>query len=103
MKMKGENIFKAARLALLALLLEQRGPGRPKKREWDTAALASLLGVSQRSIQRDLHQAQQVRYMFRKISLGRLSQVVDSKPKNLRKEARNDSDDPRREESRHLP
>jgi len=52
---------RAARLAYLVLLLESRGPGRPRKRQFDTAEIAHHLGVTQRSIQRDLHLAQQVR------------------------------------------
>ena len=54
------RLNKAARIAYLALLLGERGVGRPRKQEIDTAAIAARLGVTQRSIQRDLHYAQQV-------------------------------------------
>jgi hypothetical protein len=54
------SLAKAARIAYLVLLIRTRGPGRPRKMEFDTANLAILLGVTQRSIQRDLHFAGQV-------------------------------------------
>lgn len=62
-------LHKAARLTVLALLLEKRKPGRPKKREFDTKALAEAMGVSQRSIQRDIHLAEQVRRLARCLSV----------------------------------
>ncbi len=59
-------LHKAARIAYLVLLLEKRGPGRPRKRELDTAKIAKQLGVTQRSIQRDLHFVAQVREIMAK-------------------------------------
>ena len=56
-----DTLHKAARLAYLALMLEARQPGRPPKHEFDTANLARDFGVTQRSIQRDLHEAWKVR------------------------------------------
>lgn len=58
-----DTINKAARLAYLVLLLRDRHPGRPKKR-LDTKALATLLGTTQRSIQRDLHDVERVRVLL---------------------------------------
>ena len=57
---------KAARIAYLVLLEEKRGPGHPRKRELDTAEIAKRLGVTQRSIQRDLHFAKRVRDILEK-------------------------------------
>jgi hypothetical protein len=54
------SLYKSARIAYLVLMLRKRGLGRPRKMEFDTAALAKTLGVTQRSIQRDLHFAGQV-------------------------------------------
>lgn len=56
-----DSLTKAARLCYMVMLLDRRGPGRPRKREFDTAVLAERLGVSRRSIQRDIHVAQRVR------------------------------------------
>jgi hypothetical protein len=60
---------KAARIAYLVLLVEKRGPGKPRKKEFDTAEIASRLGVTQRSIQRDLHFAHQVREIMAKFPM----------------------------------
>lgn len=60
-------LHKAARIAYLALILMQRGVGRPKKREFDTADIARRLGVTQRSIQRDLKYAEHVAQLVRSL------------------------------------
>jgi predicted DNA-binding transcriptional regulator YafY len=65
--MRGNSLHKAARLATLVLMLEHRGRGRPRKREWNTAKLADLFGVSRRSIQRDIKLADTVRQMLKKV------------------------------------
>ncbi len=64
-----ESLNKAARIAYLVLLLEKRNPGRPPHHEFDSAELAGILGVSQRSIQRDLHDAWRVRDKLQTLKL----------------------------------
>jgi transcriptional antiterminator len=61
------SLNKAARIAYLVLLLEKRNPGRPPHHEFDSVELAQKLGVSQRSVQRDLHDAWKVRDILHKL------------------------------------
>lgn len=63
-------IHKAARIAYLSLCLLERKRGRPPKHEFNTVELARRLGVSQRSIQRDLHYAWQVKELVKTYQKG---------------------------------